>query len=238
MRVTAVGLCGSDRHWFLEGGIGDAALDRPLVLGHEFVGGDRVRLPRRRARCGGPCRCRAATAASCIGGESAPLPGPFASPGTARRTGPSARASPGPNGSPTRSRTTSPTRRRSLLEPLGVALHALDLAKARPGSTAGVFGCGPLGLLIVQALQAAGVETIVASRPAPAPGQRGRVALGVRRCEPTGAQVDVAFEVGGRRRGLHGRHRRPFDPVAVSSSSASPRATGRPSRRRPPGEKA
>ena len=46
MRVTAVGLCGSDRHWFLEGGIGDAVLDRPLVLGHEFVGtiesGDRA----------------------------------------------------------------------------------------------------------------------------------------------------------------------------------------------------
>ena len=38
VRVTAVGLCGSDRHWFLEGGIGDAVLDRPLVLGHEFVG--------------------------------------------------------------------------------------------------------------------------------------------------------------------------------------------------------
>jgi len=37
-RVRGVGLCGSDRHWFLEGGIGDAVLRKPLVLGHEFAG--------------------------------------------------------------------------------------------------------------------------------------------------------------------------------------------------------
>lgn len=33
--VTDVGLCGSDLHWFEEGGIGDAQLHRLLVLGHE-----------------------------------------------------------------------------------------------------------------------------------------------------------------------------------------------------------
>ena len=38
VRVTAVGLCGSDRHWLDQGGIGDAVLSRPLVLGHEFAG--------------------------------------------------------------------------------------------------------------------------------------------------------------------------------------------------------
>src|SRR5690348_8351277 len=38
VRVSAVGLCGSDLHWFDEGGIGDSSLGRPLVLGHEFAG--------------------------------------------------------------------------------------------------------------------------------------------------------------------------------------------------------
>ena len=38
LRVTAVGLCGSDLHWFAEEGIGDARLAEPLVLGHEFAG--------------------------------------------------------------------------------------------------------------------------------------------------------------------------------------------------------
>ena len=47
LRVTGVGLCGSDRHWFEDGSIGGTSIERPLVLGHEFVGvvpdGDRVR---------------------------------------------------------------------------------------------------------------------------------------------------------------------------------------------------
>src|SRR5512137_2492752 len=46
LRVTAVGICGSDIHWFNEAGIGDAHLEKPLVLGHEFTavtpGGQRV----------------------------------------------------------------------------------------------------------------------------------------------------------------------------------------------------
>ncbi len=38
VRIGAVGICGSDLHWFGEAGIGDARLQKPLVLGHEFAG--------------------------------------------------------------------------------------------------------------------------------------------------------------------------------------------------------
>ena len=38
VRVPAVGICGSDLHWWDEAQIGDAALARPLVLGHEAAG--------------------------------------------------------------------------------------------------------------------------------------------------------------------------------------------------------
>ena len=38
VRVTAVGVCGSDLHWWDEGAIGDAMLAHPLVLGHEGAG--------------------------------------------------------------------------------------------------------------------------------------------------------------------------------------------------------
>src|SRR4030067_1686695 len=38
LRMTSVGVCGSDLHWFSELGIGDAGLTHPLVLGHEFAG--------------------------------------------------------------------------------------------------------------------------------------------------------------------------------------------------------
>ena len=138
VRVAAVGLCGSDRHWFLEGGIGDAVLDRPLVLGHEFVGtiesgaraGERVALDPA-VPCG---RCGV-----CLRGNPHLCPElRFAGHGSADGA--------------LRTRLAWPERlahslpdalsdaEGSLLEPLGVALHALDLAKARPGSTAGVFG--------------------------------------------------------------------------------------------------
>ena len=51
----------------------------------------------------------------------------------------------------------------ALAEPLGVALHAFDLGHVRPGVGVGVFGCGPLGLLLVQLLQMAGASPIVAT---------------------------------------------------------------------------
>ncbi|HEY6314922.1 MAG TPA: alcohol dehydrogenase catalytic domain-containing protein [Streptosporangiaceae bacterium] len=38
VRVSAVGICGSDLHWWDEGAIGDAGLSHPLVLGHEGAG--------------------------------------------------------------------------------------------------------------------------------------------------------------------------------------------------------
>ncbi|HEY3879757.1 MAG TPA: alcohol dehydrogenase catalytic domain-containing protein [Trebonia sp.] len=65
MRVAAVGICGSDLHWYSEGAIGDARIARPLVSGHEGAGeiadgprrGERVAIdpaiPFERCR---PCR--------------------------------------------------------------------------------------------------------------------------------------------------------------------------------------
>jgi L-iditol 2-dehydrogenase len=49
------------------------------------------------------------------------------------------------------------------LEPLGVAIHAADLGKLRPGMSVGVFGCGPIGLLLVQLARLSGASTILAT---------------------------------------------------------------------------
>ena len=208
MRVTAVGLCGSDRHWFLEGGIGDAALDRPLVLGHEFVGtiesgsraGERVALDPA-VPCG---RCSV-----CLGGNPHLCPElRFAGHGSADGALRTSMAWPErlAHALPDDLSDTEG----SLLEPLGVALHALDLAKARPGSTAGVFGCGPLGLLLIQALRAAGVETIVASDPLPHRADTA-ASLGATLDD---REVDVAFEAAG-------------DDAALADAMAAVRPGGR-----------
>jgi L-iditol 2-dehydrogenase len=38
VEVSAVGVCGSDIHYFTEGRIGDFIVEAPLVLGHEAAG--------------------------------------------------------------------------------------------------------------------------------------------------------------------------------------------------------
>ena len=50
----------------------------------------------------------------------------------------------------------------ALLEPLGVAIHTVDLGKLRPGLRVGVYGCGPIGLMIVQLAKLSGAVEIVA----------------------------------------------------------------------------
>lgn len=48
------------------------------------------------------------------------------------------------------------------VEPLTVAIHAVERVTITLGSTALVYGCGMIGLLIIQVLRAKGVEKIIA----------------------------------------------------------------------------
>jgi threonine dehydrogenase-like Zn-dependent dehydrogenase len=38
LRITAVGVCGSDIHTYQDARIGDTVVETPLILGHEFAG--------------------------------------------------------------------------------------------------------------------------------------------------------------------------------------------------------
>jgi threonine dehydrogenase-like Zn-dependent dehydrogenase len=51
----------------------------------------------------------------------------------------------------------------SLAEPMAVGLHAVNKSGIQPGEPALVLGCGPIGIAVVAALRARGVETIVAA---------------------------------------------------------------------------
>jgi len=48
----------------------------------------------------------------------------------------------------------------ALVEPAAVALHAVRVSSFKPGGTAAVFGAGPIGLLVVEALKVAGARMI------------------------------------------------------------------------------
>jgi len=54
-------------------------------------------------------------------------------------------------------------RHATLTEPMAVGLHAVNKSNIAPGETALVLGCGPIGIAIIAALVARGVESVVAS---------------------------------------------------------------------------
>lgn len=163
VRVGAIGVCGSDLHWFTDGAIGDAGLTRPLVLGHEMAGvvvdgpraGQLVAIDP-----AVPCfACRACRAGHPNLCERMIFAGHGTTDGGMREflTWPAHRLPVLPE--------SMDAVDGALLEPLGVAIHAMDLAHLRLASTVAVVGCGPIGLLAVQLARLSGARTIVAVEP-------------------------------------------------------------------------
>jgi L-iditol 2-dehydrogenase len=199
VRVTAVGICGSDLHWWTEGAIGDAKLSRPLVLGHEGAGviaagprrGERVAIDPAI-----PCEaCRA-----CHDGYrnlcyNIRFAGHGETDGMLREQlrWPARLLHPLPD--------QVSDDAGALLEPLGVALHAMDLGHVPFAGRVTVVGCGPIGLLLLQVLRLAGAGAITAVEPLP---HRREAAAGCGADEVAepgadlrGYGADVAFEVAG-----------------------------------------
>ena len=53
----------------------------------------------------------------------------------------------------------------AMLEPLGVTVHSVDLGHLPYGGSASVVGCGPIGLLLIGLLKAAGASSVLAIEP-------------------------------------------------------------------------
>ena len=207
VRVTGVGLCGSDLHWYEDARIGESGLSRPLVLGHE-IGGVIVSGPRAGTRvavdpadpCGHCEVCMAGLGHLC---DTVRFCGHSSTDGGLREL----------MAWPARLLYAIPASisdtQAPLLEPLGVVLHALDLGRVTPGMSAGVYGAGPIGLLLIRLLAAVGVGPIVVTdllehRLAAAMEMGASRALPARPASTgtTGAagawpEVDVAFETAG-----------------------------------------
>jgi len=158
IRIGAVGICGSDLHWFSEGEIGDAKLQRPLVLGHEFAGVI-AEGPRKGLRvavdpaipCGECETCRQGDPNLC---PKTRFAGHGAEDGALREFiyWPDENIFPLPG--------VLSLEDGAMLEPLGVAIHAVDLGKLKTGMHVGIFGAGPIGLLIQQLVHLAGARAI------------------------------------------------------------------------------
>jgi L-idonate 5-dehydrogenase len=171
LHVKAGGICGSDLHYYQNGGFGTIHIKEPMVLGHEvsgqvaavgssvvgFAAGDRVAISPSR-----PCMmchyCQAGLQMHCLDMRYY---------GSAMRT-------PHVQGAFRQSLVVDATQAHKIedhvsdaegvmAEPLSVALHAVRRAGALFGKRVLVTGCGPIGALVVLAAKQAGAIEIVAT---------------------------------------------------------------------------
>ena len=170
LTVAAVGLCGSDLHYYKDGGIGSATIAAPFVPGHEFAGrlladvpefdlaaGDLVAVDPNEA-CGQCPWCHEGHFNLCPNVKFIGAP-PLHGAMTERLDVPRSHlVKLPPSFTPLEG---------VMLEPLGVAIHAVDLAKPRLLERVALIGCGPIGLLILEVLKVAGAGEILAVDPQP-----------------------------------------------------------------------
>lgn len=167
VNVKAVGVCGSDVHYYRYGQISGKVVEEPLVPGHEFAGevvevgegvqslrvGDKVAV-----EPGIPCGkceyCRIGKYNICkdvLFCGTPPVNGAYqeyyCSPEHLAHRVPD-EMSHGEG---------------AMIEPLAVAVHAVDLVTVRPADSVVVIGCGPIGLTIIAVARAAGAGRIIAS---------------------------------------------------------------------------
>jgi L-iditol 2-dehydrogenase len=165
VRVSAVGVCGSDVHYYEHGRIGPYVVESPLVLGHELSGrieevgsavdpariGKRVAIEPQR-----PCRvceqCRSGRYNLCPNMEffaTPPIDGAFAEFVAIQ----SDFAYDIPD--------SVSDEAAALMEPLSVGIWACQRAEIGPGSRVLVAGAGPIGIIAAQTARAFGASEVI-----------------------------------------------------------------------------
>lgn len=164
VKLRAIGICGSDLHWFLDGRIGEFPAFYPRVPGHEPAGevvvvgkgvenfsvGDRVVIEPSMT-CGHCEFCLKGQHNNCIhcvfmgGSQSDGLLREYA-------TIPAQNATKFPKA--------FDFAKATLAEPLAVMMHMLELTDIHMGDTVCVTGSGPIGMLAAATAKAAGAGRV------------------------------------------------------------------------------
>ena len=165
VHVRAVGVCGSDIHYYSEGGIGDQIVRYPFIVGHECAGTvEKVGPSVRRLKPGDRVAVDPAIVCSacdqCLAGR----------PNTCRRL--LYLGTPEQLSGALRERIVMPEENCFLLpagmtleegvlvEPLSIAVHSLKLGGEPVPDAVAVLGAGPIGLSVLLAARAASVRAV------------------------------------------------------------------------------
>jgi len=165
IRMARVGICGSDVHYFAEGGIGSQRVAYPWAVGHEGAGvvtkvgsqvtrvkpGDRIAFDPAQpcgecdqCRAGRPHTCRALDFLGCPGQVEGCLAEYLVLPGRS--------CYPIPD--------TMTFEEAAIVEPLSIGVYALTLSVPMPGATVGILGAGPIGLSVLLPAKAQGAGRV------------------------------------------------------------------------------
>ncbi|HSA95282.1 MAG TPA: alcohol dehydrogenase catalytic domain-containing protein, partial [Acidobacteriota bacterium] len=168
IRSRAVGVCGSDLHYYMSDAVGGDRVSYPFIPGHECAGtveavgpgvgrvkpGDTVVIEPA-VSCGACDQCRSGRPHTCrkllFLGHYGELTGGMAEYVLA----------PERNCVPLPAKMTAV--QGALAEPLSIALYAAGLAGSVRGKTAAVLGTGPIGLCVIMALKADGSGPVYAT---------------------------------------------------------------------------
>ena len=164
IKLRSVGICGSDMHWYLDGGMYGIGAVYPQVLGHEPAGeviavghgvghirpGDRVSIEPT-ISCGHCEWCLRGSHNNCAASRFMGSP---QAPGLLREyaTIPAHNATVVPE--------SFSYTQASLIEPVAVIMHMLELVEIRPGQTVAILGAGPIGLLAAAVARKCGASRI------------------------------------------------------------------------------
>ncbi|QMV42728.1 NAD(P)-dependent alcohol dehydrogenase [Cohnella cholangitidis] len=165
VRIKAVGLCGSDVHYYEHGKIGPYVVDYPIILGHEAAGevvaiGNEVRNVEVGHRvtiepgvtCGRCAHCKSGHYNLCpdvVFLATPPYDGAFCEYIAIRAD----MLYPIPD--------TMSYEKAALIEPFSVGLHAVRRGNLLPGETVVIMGMGPIGILALMAARSAGARRII-----------------------------------------------------------------------------
>ncbi len=165
VRIEAIGICGSDVHYYQHGRIGDCVVTGPMILGHEAAGevievgeevaglvaGDKVAI-----EPGRTCRrcefCKSGRYNLCpdvIFLGTPPIDGAFCE----YLVWPADFLFKLPDN--------MSVEEGAMMEPLAVGIHGARRMEVKAGDSVAVLGAGPIGLCALQAAQIHGASTII-----------------------------------------------------------------------------